>query len=93
MRYELAVMSVRIVGALLIGLERGFHGRPSRLRTHSLVCVASTLLMLVMVYQNRFNQWMTEVAVEAIRTDPTRMAQGIMTGNGFLGAGVIFRED
>jgi putative Mg2+ transporter-C (MgtC) family protein len=90
MRYELAVMSVRIVGALLIGLERGFHGRPARLRTHSLVCVASTLLMLVMVYQI---QWMTEVAVEAIRTDPTRMAQGIMTRNGFLGAGVIFRED
>jgi hypothetical protein len=25
------------------------------------------------------NQWMTEVAVKAIRTDPTRMAQGIMT--------------
>jgi putative Mg2+ transporter-C (MgtC) family protein len=54
------------------------------------VCVASTLLMLVMVYQN---QWMSEVAVEAIRTDPTRMGQGIMTRNGFLGAGVIFRKD
>ena len=35
---------------------------------------------------------MTEVAHEAIRTDPTRMAQGIMTGIGFLGAGVIFKE-
>jgi putative Mg2+ transporter-C (MgtC) family protein len=46
--------------------------------------------MLAMLYQN---QWMTEVAVEAIRTDPTCMAQGIMTRNGFLGAGVIFRED
>jgi putative Mg2+ transporter-C (MgtC) family protein len=30
--------------------------------------------------------------MEAIRTDPTRMAQGIMTGIGFLGAGVIFKE-
>src|SRR4051812_30201289 len=27
-----------------------------------------------------------------LRTDPTRMAQGIMTGIGFLGAGVIFKE-
>jgi putative Mg2+ transporter-C (MgtC) family protein len=45
--------------------------------------------MIVTVYQN---QWMTEVAHEAIRTDPTRMAQGIMTGIGFLGAGVIFKE-
>ena len=45
--------------------------------------------MLVTVYQN---QWMTVVPLDAIRTDPTRMAQGIMTGIGFLGAGVIFKE-
>jgi putative Mg2+ transporter-C (MgtC) family protein len=90
---ENAVMLARIVGALaigaLIGLERSFHGRPAGFRTHALVCVASALLMLVTVYQN---EWMTEVALEAIRTDPTRMAQGIMTGIGFLGAGVIFKE-
>jgi putative Mg2+ transporter-C (MgtC) family protein len=35
---------------------------------------------------------MTIVPLDAIRTDPTRMAQGIMTGIGFLGAGVIFKE-
>ena len=34
----------------------------------------------------------SEGAQDAIRTDPTRMAQGIMTGIGFLGAGVIFKE-
>jgi hypothetical protein len=45
--------------------------------------------MLVTVYQN---EWMAQVALDAIRTDPTRMAQGIMTGIGFLGAGVIFKE-
>jgi putative Mg2+ transporter-C (MgtC) family protein len=45
--------------------------------------------MIVTVYQN---QWMTLVEHDAIRTDPTRMAQGIMTGIGFLGAGVIFKE-
>jgi putative Mg2+ transporter-C (MgtC) family protein len=93
MSYELLVMTLRIVGALLIGgligLERSFHGRPAGFRTHSLVCVASALLMLVTVYQN---EWMTHVAIDAIRTDPTRMAQGIMTGIGFLGAGVIFKE-
>jgi putative Mg2+ transporter-C (MgtC) family protein len=90
---ELLIMTLRIVGALLIGgligLERSFHGRPAGFRTHSLVCVASSLLMLVTVYQN---EWMTQVALDAIRTDPTRMAQGIMTGIGFLGAGVIFKE-
>jgi putative Mg2+ transporter-C (MgtC) family protein len=90
---ENAVMMGRIVGALvigaLIGLERSFHGRPAGFRTHALVCVASALLMLITVYQN---EWMTHVSPEAIRTDPTRMAQGIMTGIGFLGAGVIFKE-
>jgi putative Mg2+ transporter-C (MgtC) family protein len=90
---EGAVILARILGALvigaLIGLERTFHGRPAGFRTHALVCIASALLMLATVYQN---QWMTQVAPEAIRTDPTRMAQGIMTGIGFLGAGVIFKE-
>jgi putative Mg2+ transporter-C (MgtC) family protein len=91
--HELVVMFARIFGALLIGAligaERSFHGRPAGFRTHALVCTASALLMLVTVYQSH---WMTELAMEAIRTDPTRMAQGIMTGIGFLGAGVIFKE-
>lgn len=93
MGHEELVIVVRIAAALLaggvIGLERSFHGRPAGFRTHSLVCVASALLMLVTVYQS---EWMTTVPLDAIRTDPTRMAQGIMTGIGFLGAGVIFKE-
>ena len=90
---EEVVILFRVLGALvvgaLIGFERTFHGRPAGFRTHALVCVASSLLMLVTVYQN---EWMTGVPLDAIRTDPTRMAQGIMTGIGFLGAGVIFKE-
>src|SRR2546428_246019 len=82
------VLAAVLVGAL-IGFERTFHGRPAGFRTHALVCVASSLLMLVTVYQN---QWMTVLPLDAIRTDPTRMAQGIMSGIGFLGAGVIFKE-
>ena len=93
MPHDLTVMTLRIVGALLIGaaigLERSFHGRPAGFRTHALVCTSSALLMLVTVYQSK---WMTELSSDAIRTDPTRMAQGIMTGIGFLGAGVIFKE-
>ena len=77
-----------VIGAL-IGFERKFRGRPAGFRTHSLVCIASAILMIVTVYQN---QWMTFVEHDAIRTDPTRMAQGKMTGIGFLGAGVIFKE-
>ena len=82
------VLVATIAGGL-IGLERSYHGRPAGFRTHTLVCVASSLLMLVTMYQDR---WFAGAALDTVRVDPTRMAQGIMTGIGFLGAGVIMRE-
>lgn len=84
----LALASALIAGSL-IGLERSYHGRPAGFRTHALVSLSSALLMLVAVYQMR---WFGGTPLEAVRIDPTRMAQGIMTGIGFLGAGVIFKE-
>jgi putative Mg2+ transporter-C (MgtC) family protein len=72
-----------------IGVERSFHGRPAGFRTHALVCVASSMLMLITLYQA---SWFPASSDESVRIDPTRMAQGIMTGIGFLGAGVIFKE-
>jgi putative Mg2+ transporter-C (MgtC) family protein len=76
-----------VAAGTCIGYERSFHGRPAGLRTHVLVCLASAVLMLVTVYEDH---WVRSVG-EA-RLDPTRMAQGIMTGIGFLGAGVIVKE-
>jgi putative Mg2+ transporter-C (MgtC) family protein len=73
----------------LIGFERSYHGRPAGFRTHALVCLASSALMLVSLYQNH---WYPEAFAGRVALDPTRMAQGIMTGIGFLGAGVIFKE-
>lgn len=73
----------------IIGLERSFNGRPAGFRTHSLVCMSSALLMLLTVYQWKL---LEGVPIETIRVDPTRMAQGLMTGIGFLGAGVIMKE-
>jgi putative Mg2+ transporter-C (MgtC) family protein len=85
-------MLARLLAALfcgaLIGYERSFHGRPAGFRTHALVCTASSLLMLVTVYEAH---WMGR-ASGLVQIDPTRMAQGIMTGIGFLGAGVIIKE-
>src|SRR5215468_6110895 len=93
MGHDELVMIGRVLLALvlggLIGMERTFHGRAAGFRTHALVCLASTLLMLAAVYQGR---WMTADAIGTITSDPTRTAQGIMTGIGFLGAGVIFKE-
>ena len=42
---------VAMVAGGLIGLERSFHGRPAGLRTHTLVCLSSSLLMMVTLYQ------------------------------------------
>jgi putative Mg2+ transporter-C (MgtC) family protein len=90
-RHEHLDMLLRLLAAVAagacIGYERSFHGRPAGLRTHVLVCLASSVLMLVTVYED---QWV-HLAGDS-RLDPTRMAQGIMTGIGFLGAGVIVKE-
>lgn len=82
-------LALAVLAGGIIGFERAFHGRPAGIRTHSLVCAASSLLMLLTVFQ-----WdlLADMPLETIRVDPTRMAQGIMTGIGFLGAGVIMQE-
>jgi putative Mg2+ transporter-C (MgtC) family protein len=83
----------RIIAALaaggLIGLERSHRGRPAGFRTHALVCLASSLLMLVTVYESH---WFPREAASRVVLDPTRLAQGIMTGIGFVGAGAIIKE-
>lgn len=89
--YSIVVIRLAIAAVLgaAIGFERSFKGRPAGLRTHMLVASASSLLMLLTVFQ-----WdlLAEVPIDTLRVDPTRMAQGIMTGIGFLGAGVIMKE-
>src|SRR6188508_1854013 len=83
----------RLIAALaaggLIGLERSHRGRPAGFRTHALVCLSSSLLMLVTVYESH---WMPRDAAARVVLDPTRLAQGIMTGIGFVGAGAIIKE-
>ena len=85
-------MVIRLFAALaagaIIGYERSFRGRPAGFRTHALVCTASSLLMLVTVYEAHW----VRASEGLVRLDPTRMSQGIMTGIGFLGAGVIMKE-
>lgn len=93
MDQEITTTFIRLGAALLaggiIGLERSVNGRPAGFRTHSLVCMSSSLLMLLTVYQWEL---LAGAPLDTIRVDPTRMAQGIMTGIGFLGAGVIMKD-
>jgi putative Mg2+ transporter-C (MgtC) family protein len=79
-----------IIAGGIIGLERSLHGLPAGFRTHALVCLSSSLLMLTARYQSK---WLPGMPADTIRVDPIRMAQGLMTGIGFLGAGVIYKEN
>ena len=87
-------IAIRLLSALgigaLIGLERSYHGRAAGFRTHALVCLSTSLLMLVTVYESR---WFPGVSEGRVSLDPTRLAQGIMTGIGFLGAGTIMKDN
>jgi putative Mg2+ transporter-C (MgtC) family protein len=82
-----------ILGALIaggvIGFEREYRSRPAGLRTHTLVALASALLMLAAVHQVR---WMSDTPMDVVRIDPVRMAHGVLTGVGFLCGGVIFQQ-
>ena len=90
---EYVDISIRLTVALTIGaaigMERSYSGRAAGFRTHTLVCVSTALLMLVTVYESA---WVTSIAAGRLVLDPTRMAQGIMTGIGFLGAGAIVKS-
>ena len=82
-------MLAALAAGAVIGTERSIHGRAAGFRTHTLVCMSASVLMLITVFESH---WVPATNGDSIRIDPTRMAQGIMTGIGFLGAGVIFKE-
>lgn len=68
----------------LIGFERELSNSAAGLRTHILVCVGSTLIMLISIYG--FSEFANEYNV---RMDPSRLAAQVVSGIGFLGAGTI----
>lgn len=75
---------------MLVGYERSYHGRAAGMRTFSLVCMASTAMVSIFGYPEL---WFGGQHVNTITADgPSRVIQGIVTGIGFLGAGVIIRE-
>ncbi len=76
---------------LLLGYERSYHGRAAGMRTYALVCVTSTMLTAINAFPSQwYGGHLQTPAMGA--GDPTRVIQGIMTGIGFLGAGVIMKE-
>ncbi|MDD3028949.1 MAG: MgtC/SapB family protein [Alphaproteobacteria bacterium] len=89
-----AYATVNIVFALFLGVfvgyERAFRGRAAGMRTYGLVCMSSCALVVLGAHPEA---WFGGQSAENLKyVDPSRIIQGISTGIGFLGAGVIMRD-
>lgn len=76
--------SAAVIGGI-IGLNREMHGKPAGLRTLALVSLGSALAITLSI------ELALSSKVAADLGAVTRVIQGVLTGIGFLGAGVIFR--
>lgn len=76
---------VAMLAGAIIGYERTKKRKPAGIRTHALVCIASASLTIISAYG-------VEDFVGTRTMDPLRLAAQIVSGIGFLGAGVIWKE-
>jgi putative Mg2+ transporter-C (MgtC) family protein len=87
-----AFIGLNLLGALLLGMvvgyERTFNGRAAGMRTYALVCMASTALTIFVGFSRL---WYGGAAQDVV-PDATRVVGGVVTGIGFLCAGVIVKD-
>lgn len=90
MENDIVIMTIRLVLAAilggLVGIEREIHNHPAGFRTHLLVSVGSSLIMLLSFYG--FQDYIS-ANKDVVRFDPSRLASYVVSGIGFLGAGTI----
>lgn len=81
-------MIIACLCGVAIGTERKNRAKEAGMRTHCIVACASAMMMIISKYA--FSDVITAYLNSDVRLDPSRMAQGIVTGVGFLGAGIIY---
>ncbi|MEU8200935.1 MgtC/SapB family protein [Streptosporangium sp. NPDC049046] len=81
---QVGMLLLAFVLSALIGLEREARQKSAGLRTHTLVGFAAALIMLVSKYG------FSDVLRDHVTVDPSRVAAQIVSGIGFIGAGLIF---
>lgn len=81
-RYFLPRIAIALVCGTIIGLERELKGKSAGMKTLMLVCLGSTLFSTLSVY----------MALQDTHVDKTRIMAQIVSGMGFLGAGVILQN-
>ena len=82
---DLVPMLLSTLLGIMVGWERQMGRKPAGLRTHTLVCIGSTLFILLGRHAAALSP--------SMNYDPTRIIHGVITGVGFLGAGSIMRTD
>lgn len=80
-------MAVSLVCGLILGIEREWKDKPAGLRTIVLITAGSTLFMIV----SELIPQVAEGPESVMRIDPGRIAAGVVSGIGFLGAGTIIQ--
>ena len=83
--HDVIAMLISTLLGTLIGFERQMGRKPAGMRTHTLVCLGSTMFVLLTKH--------AIVDIGGPSLDPTRMIHGVITGVGFLGAGSIMRQE
>lgn len=82
LHYDLYIrLLLSVLFGFLTGLERAAKGKPAGIRTHILVCLGSCLIMILSVMNTGPNR------------DPMRLAAQVVSGIGFIGAGVIWKDN
>ena len=85
-------MLIAIVCGLAIGVERKSRSKEAGIRTHAIVCLASCLFMILSKYLAA--PLFSDITGNTFDGDATRIASQVVTGIGFLGAGIImYRRD
>jgi len=88
LEYALRLLLAVCAGAV-VGVEREFRGRPAGLRTHILVALGAAIISVASIELAGLVN--VKSADYAVRTDISRLAAGMITGIGFLGAGTIIK--
>ena len=88
LEFLIRILVVELFG-FLIGLERSKRQKDAGIRTHCIIAVTSTVIMILSKYC--FVD-LVDLGIAGRNSDPGRMATQVVSGISFLGAGVIFRD-
>ena len=90
--WHFIVRVLAVVCGFVIGLERKSRSKEAGIRTHAIVCLAACLFMILSKYLAQ--PLFSDLKEGSIAADATRIASQVVTGIGFLGAGIImYRRD